>query len=257
MNNLSLLQRFSQKGLIVLVTAFALAWAQCQRANAVPVQFIVEFTQTAGPEVLPRTGHLSIDSSFLNTGLDQFVSFAQLADEAFEITLGDAAFPDELWFGFVHIPPSGLLLHFQGLPTDDPGSNAIAELLLPANDPSCLGIGVAVPAHCELALGGGPLAWTLVLFDSASNLAVAEGTYTVRSIPEPASERLLLSALLALCLTRAPTGTRRHRRQAMRDHISPQSDMRRISPWKRPAVASPVLGTEGPRIRRSTLVHRT
>jgi hypothetical protein len=27
MNNLSLLQRFSQKGLIVLATAFALAWA--------------------------------------------------------------------------------------------------------------------------------------------------------------------------------------------------------------------------------------
>ena len=167
------------------------------------------------------------------------MSFAQLADEAFEITLGDAAFPDELWFGFVHIPPSGLLLHFQGLPTDDPGSNAIAELLLPANDPSCLGIGVAVPAHCELALGGGPLAWTLVLFDSASN-SRGRGPCTC-STPSPQQRLLCPHCLLVLLLGRPPerggTGDR------LRDHI-PQSDMRRISHGNAPLL-SPVLGTEG------------
>src|SRR4051812_47497966 len=89
-----------QKALIVLATAFSLAWALCEGASATPVSFIVEFTQTSGPEVLPRTGHLSIDSGLLNTGLDQFVSFAQLTHEAFEITIGDAVFPDEIWFGF-------------------------------------------------------------------------------------------------------------------------------------------------------------
>jgi len=177
-------------------------------AGTTPVNFVIEFTQTSVPPSAgaPPTGHFLVDDTLLNTGSDHFINITTIPD--FAVVDGAAIFPASIWFGFLHIPPSGLSLHIQGLPSDDPGSNAIAELLLPSNNPACLGVAVPVATHCEFAIGshpGGARSWSEVLFDSNSNLAVASGSYSVlpASIPisEPGTVVLLGAGILGLIAT--------------------------------------------------------
>jgi len=196
------MRRITSKSALIFAFLVAVGWHQ--PVGATPVNFLIQFSQTFPPISggdSPR-GHFSIDDSLLNTGLDQFVHLTAVAD--FEVVDGPASFPSGVWFGFLHIPSSGLTLHFQGLPSDDPGSNAIAELLLPSDDPRCLGVDVPTPTHCEFALGSDG-SWSLVVFDTASNLAFATGSYFVRTtppIPAPWTLTLVISAASLLCLTR-------------------------------------------------------
>jgi hypothetical protein len=194
--------------MIAAAAVVLVAFGCAEPTGATPANFVIEFTQISAPPSAgaPPAGHFTVDDTLLNTGLDEFVHITTIPD--FEVVDGTAIFPSSIWFGFLHIPAFGLDLHIQGLPSDDPGSNAVAELLLPSNDPTCFDVAVAVPTHCQFALGshpGGVRSWAEVFFDSNSNLAVATGSYSVlpASLPvsEPGTVVLLGAGILGLIAT--------------------------------------------------------
>jgi hypothetical protein len=168
---------------------------------AAPIFFTITFTQLSAPPSAdgPPTGHFSIDEAQLDTGLTHYVPLTTIGD--FAVIDDGAHFPASLWTGFLRVPAAGRSLRIQGLAADDPGSNAIAEFVLGSNDPRCLGTVVSTPTTCEAALGGdlsGNKTWVIVSFDAQQNLAVATGTYTIDTVPEPVTVGSLALGLVML-----------------------------------------------------------
>jgi len=189
--------------LILAALAAVAILTDADPAGASPLRFVIEFTQFSAPASAdgPPTGHFSIDDSLLDTGSDQFIHLTTISD--FEVADDGAVFPAPLWFGYLHIPAFGDdSLDLRGLP--GPASNAIAELLLGSNDPRCLGVAVGVPTHCEAAIGAGSngTLWSLVLFDPNNNLAVAQGVYSIVSVPVPEPGTISMLGIGMLVLIR-------------------------------------------------------